>query len=596
MIEFFATACILVLPGAFLFTEAFGGSESSVIERLPTVITASLAIWIIGFWFLAIIPVPLALFVPLVLIASLILFWVTRNKEPKRLTAITRHIRTNVGMCIFFAALAVPFIVMAQKVITPMGQDMSMHAYLARAMLLADGFPKTLRPLVPIDQVGIYPLGFPIVIAILSTVNKIPVYTNALIVTALTYWLVPAALFTLLRKKFTSGISAITAVLVTWTGIVPFNILGWGSNPTVLSFVFLVMALALLLEKPKPLTIGLSFAFAFTSVLTHYMMLVACLYFLVALLPFTIGFMKQSFRKKNLPRALTILMLIAVIPFLWNLRNYSWYVTPETKAYVAGLQQADLTASPGDPGWVVAASAIQFMATSFDAYVWYLYVGSLIVMILLDKKYVWTHIASLITMFLLIVNSRYWVLPFSPLLYPDRIIPLFLIPLSLGIAEGCTLAFAWIYKTMIVHSKQNHQRVAFAGILVLAYWFAPVIQTTYFRIMQYTRESIVTESDLAAFQWLQTHTKRTDVIMNNYYDAGVWIPAIAGRPITHYHTNPIDQDRLLANTGTPTYVYIGDKSLLNTKDAAENAVSVHPDAYTLMYRSGNAKIYRILNP
>jgi len=106
--------------------------------------------------------------------------------------------------------------------------------------------------------------------------------------------------------------------------------------------------------------------------------------------------------------------------------------------------------------------------------------------------------------------------------------------------------------------------------------------------------NVVRQEDLQAFRWLQNNTHKADTIMNNYYDAGIWIPAIAQRKITTYHTNPIDMDTIRRISHPAKYAYIGQRSLIRTEDVVRAYIAEHPESALLMYQNGNAQIYKLL--
>ena len=91
--------------------------------------------------------------------------------------------------------------------------------------------------------------------------------------------------------------------------------------------------------------------------------------------------------------------------------------------------------------------------------------------------------------------------------------------------------------------------------------------------------------------WLEKHTNKTDVIQNNYGDAGLWIPSIIFRPITEAHINLIYMDKIKP-LGEPKYIYIGKKRVYHCP--LKNSAFKNDDKYESVYSNQGVYIYRII--
>lgn len=593
MIAAISTLLIVCFPGILMLFLRNLSPTHTPIEKLPMAITYSFAWWIIGFWFLRLIPVPLDVFVYMTLGISAaasvyILSRRTLKRKPKR-----APIRAHAFAVLFFAILAFPIIYVTAHTIAPSGPDASMHAYLAARIADENGFPKTMKPLVPVDQFGFYPIGLPIIVAVMMKLNHLPVYTNMLIVTALTCWLYAALFYTLLRQRFSMFISATVAIIISWVLSEPYDIIGWGAIPTVLSFDLLLLVCSLIFQKRHTrfdvILIVLLWYVAFTI---HYMLPVASIYVGLCVLPFY---------RKAIPGLLQgvkpvwiLFLIIVCIPFAWHIKDYPFHVSKTVSAYVATLQRNDLSVQTGAPIQVIAVAAATYMRTHIPYLLLLVYGCSLGILIAINRRYVAMHIAFLLSLFLLIVNSRYWLIPLSALLYPDRIILLGTLPVGIGIAEALSASMAYIYRTVIIHTRRNYILLQCVILAFLAHIFIPTIRITYRKWRTLHTLSVVTHQDIRAMSWLATHTTPTDIIMNNYYDAGIWIPAIAGRSITFYHSNPIDMDKLASHALQPNFAYIGQQSLTqNGTDPVQEYLRTHLDSYTLVYSEDAVRIYAL---
>lgn len=595
MSSIFLTSALFLFPGALLLFHQKIWPNAYFVEKLPIAVAASLAWWIIGFWFLRIVPLPLSLFVSLSLTYSVIAFGFLIMKTRKRQRAGTSDVGINIGILLFFLALGIPAVIIATRHLAPVGQDMSMHAYLAKQIFLSDGFPKTLRPLVPLDQFGFYPVGFPAIIANMMIVNRLPVYTNALWLTAFTYWFFALSLYSLLRQRYSVFVSCMVTVLVSWVNARPNDIMEWGSNPTILSFDFLILAVAFVMGKNRHRSLLLSFILFSAAFLTHYMLPIAFLYLFIFLVLFFAGEAWSHIQTMQ-PFSVLCLTLLLIAPFLWHMHYFTFHLSEGTKMYVAGLQRDDLTAWAGAPGWEVARASIQFISETFSKNVLILYALSWLLMLAVNKRHALMHVVYVGGLMLLVINSRYWLIPLSSILYPDRIILLAILPLSLGIAEGLTIGFEGIYTHFVIHNRRNFALLHVLAVLILLYVYGPAIRISYQRFLTANKQGqVIAPSDIAAFSWLKEHTTPTDVIMNNYNDAGIWIPAIAERAITTYQTNPIDRDALEKNLLKPTYAYIGSMSLTREPgvDPVNEEITNNPQKYTLVYSNDGVRIYRV---
>lgn len=597
MIGILASLAILLCPGIVLFFSPNIFGRKYGIETLPFCIALSCVWWIISFWWLSIIPLTLQHLIRITLIGTLFtcLYLIAKKTKAKRKKINHSQVYGNVLLTAFYVALAVPYVLLATVQLAPTGQDMSMHTYLAQIIRMANGFPTTMRPIVPLHQFGYYPFGFSTIVATLTAVNNLPIYTNALGVVVLTYWLFASSVFTLLRKHYPLYISMLTTAIVCWGNSIPNNIVWWGAIPTVLSLAFIIYAIAAVPTKFSPFTLYISMMFLFAALLTHYMLPAALVYLSIPLAFVSVPFLRANLHVKGaIPYTYVFTICVSVLPFLWHFRRYSFSISSSTMAYVARLQFADLNAPHSATLGQILHATGQFILTNISSVSLIFYGLSLLVMLFLNRPLLTKHLIIVTTLMLLLVNSRYWLLPMSFLLYPDRIIVLAVIPLALGLSYGFSEGLRRLYAYGVIKNTRNYAVFHIGCLCVIAYFFLPVMANTYHWFYRSSYESIVTKDDLAAFSWLRTHTSSSDVIQNNYYDAGIWIPAIAGRTITQYHSNPIDMDTLLKQTPRASYAYIGAKSLLGqTPDHVQTLMHDTLNSYTLVFKRGNAKIYRV---
>jgi hypothetical protein len=191
-----------------------------------------------------------------------------------------------------------------------------------------------------------------------------------------------------------------------------------------------------------------------------------------------------------------------------------------------------------------------------------------------------------VTIIGLIINSMYWLLPLSYAMYPERVALLLLVPCAVGIGAllnaVCRLLprreiMLWVMAAVILFIAVRHNEKLFHNA------FLP--------------NTLVSEADLKAIQWLAETTAPGTVVQNSYGDAGLWIPAIAFRPITDPHSNPFIFDEFQAALPSlqASYVYVGKKKPLGAPIAREEFES-QPDMYRKVYDQEGVTIYEIVTP
>jgi len=596
MIGYITGILFLLIPGFFVFLYHRIFPTEYAAEKLPVAVALSSAWWIISFWWTSVFPVSYGLLITGTLVLSCIILYRKRKryKPPSRKQA--RHtILSNAGILLFFLALFIPLGFAFIPHNAPGGQDASMHAYYAAIIARTDGFPETLRPVLPVDTFGIYPVGFSVITAGLMLMRPMPVYTAMSIMAIITCWLYSASLFTLLRQRHPVGVSMTGAILLTWGSSSVFHIAGWGAIPTILSFDFLLLAAAYLLKALRQREyISGSALFWIVAFLTHYMIPVALVYMAIPVIPLYIRTIRDIAAVRIIRRLFVV--SAASIPAALYIALHPPRISPSVFAYVRQLQVADL--APWIPDGVTAvtgvfSAAVLYCIRTFSPGIVSLFLVSLVILAITRRK---TALITAITagaVILLVMNSRYFFLPFSSLLYPDRIILGLSIPLAFAITGGLAEIIRVLYTSMIIPNTRNRYILTAAVILIVMYFSAPSARITYRWLATDQSRSVVTDNDIKALTWLARHTQSSDVIMNNYTDAGVWIPAIAGRPVTTPHTNPFDMDRIAAESSAPAYAYRGEKTLTrNGIDSVDAYIREHPSE--VVYRDGNVRIYRLL--
>jgi hypothetical protein len=177
-------------------------------------------------------------------------------------------------------------------------------------------------------------------------------------------------------------------------------------------------------------------------------------------------------------------------------------------------------------------------------------------------------LAMAVVLVLLVVNGRAAILPGSFLLYPDRIAVVLLFPIALLVhdalegwpAVGAIAALGVLIHAALLHSKTLHEGRAHA---------------------------LVTISDQRVFS--SVVLPPSCWVINNYGDAGQWIPALLGQPITMPQVNVAFFD--LSAEVHPCAAYRGE----NRAYSIDTVPCPGPQC-TRVARDSGAEMFRIVDP
>lgn len=103
----------------------------------------------------------------------------------------------------------------------------------------------------------------------------------------------------------------------------------------------------------------------------------------------------------------------------------------------------------------------------------------------------------------------------------------------------------------------------------------------------------VIQADIDAFKWVDRTISEKAVFINNYGDAGLWIPAITGRSITNPYGQLFPAYKPKVGKLKPNYIYIGAKVVYGIEFKREYLES-HPWKYKRVYSKGGAQVWKIL--
>lgn len=548
---------LFFIPGMLLiFSKAFNKKPLS--ELLTYVVGLSLSFFVVLPWFTKYLHLPLMLSSYLVFIASSAILVIYINKISLKRLNIDRQELILIG--VFLLVLFLRCIPMFFQ-IAPAGADMSMHSYIARLIYDSDGIPKSYEPLLPISDFGAYPTGFPTLSAAISLLGSSPVYRSSLLMACLAHALICFGLYAFLLRFFDRNTAAAASIAATFLTRSPQWVIRWGGNPTVLALFFFILAFSLIVEmkekfswlKAASASLVLAAVLITHSIVFYFGGIILAAYFLMQIKDY-----------RNIYGTAAVLFLFTLILSTPYLVNLSPAITKSAVESTRAWQATD------------AKSVVYDLAGG----ILFLILAALGLPTMFKKNRRETFVFLVITfiLLLLILNYRFWIMPFSYLLYPGRVALALIIPLAV---------FASPAISKIIAAGKRNFLIAFAAIGLLFYCA--------FYLYNSISMCPVTQADLDAFKWIDTTINKSAVIGNNYGDAGLWIPAIIGRTITNPHSEPVHEEELRAGLSKlrADYIYIGSKSVYGTEYKKEDLLR-RPSRYRLIYVNDGAQVWKIL--
>jgi hypothetical protein len=559
-------------------------------DLLPSVVGTSMAFWVVSFWFLGYVKVPLSLWAwGIIFLAMLLLGIVLSRRNRGVLIPLDRE--ETITLFLLIAAAILRFSLFWRWPLAPAGADMSMHSYMAALIVATDGVPFSHRPLLPIDGFGAYPAGFQTLTALMSILGNMPIYRAALLMEATALTFLTLAFYSFLRVFWDRPTSAMVALLVTFLPRNPQHFIQWGGDPTLLALALLVLGLGFLPMLKEQVSWGLWSLCGLTvaaSVLTHLIPVAGLLYASIPVAVY-IGIRDLSGQREEIGHVLRNVLGIGVISVLLvAVCLPHWWSTEVSAAEVEWVKRFQQQWSGGAWGGTLGNAVLtipQYLTEKVFGGPFLVLSGLGLLTLALRRPPLALACATWgLSIVGLVINSMYWVLPLSYAIYPDRVAMLLLLPFALGIA-------ALLDSVRGLVAKRDFMLWVMAG-LVLFVAIRPNEKLLYKGLIP---NSLVTPADLQAMLWIQAHTDPRAVFHNRYGDAGLWIPAIAFRGITDPHLNPFyfDEFRAASKGLEARYVYIGKKKALGEPISIQEFESKQ-DTYRKVYDHDGVMIYEII--
>lgn len=577
---------LAILPGILFFYHPLA-KKSSAFENIIYTLFLSISFYIVGFWLLKYLPINLTTFIYAAWTTTLM--FLLLSQKPPNLIKINS---TDVFAFVFIAILFVLFgrIYFLRQVAS--GADMATHSYIARVIEYNNAFPSSYEPFVPISTFGSYPFGLPLVSASVSLLTNLPVYKATLALSLITYVLLACGFLVFLTNYFKLSVAIATTVFLLLLGRDITIYLAWGGNPTIMGMAFLLLGVAFFIKtlKAKDLSLlnaAITAVVLYASFSIHQIPLISTL-FLIPILALANFFTGQK----------QVAIYMIKTAFLLGLLSLTFLSGLEVPQSILGrifqMQNEPKIIAGGSP-IIIFLSAVDYVRVRIGGEILAFGLAGMVISKITKLEHGGVFFVWCTLVILQIANSKVWFLPLSPLLYPDRLATILQIPLSVFV--GYSIDKLLNHYNNSKTFQINFYTATFA--LFALYWaigfrFLPYYQDT---LKDTSTAEMVTSNDLAAFSWIQENTEERAIFLNNYGDAGIWLPAIAGRKVKINDAGPYDLDEVerAGQRLKENYVFIGDKvtypNHINlTKKQFDGSAN-----YKLLFEAGEAKVYQVVN-
>lgn len=464
----------------------------------------------------------------------------------------------------------------------PLGMDASMHATAAALIGYQGGLPTSYAPFLPDLAFPPMNLGLP---AVAGVAIRWGGDTASVMLAShhLTFTLLILATYSLLRMWVHRNPAALLAVISVWTARGSQASLEWGGFPTVMSVAVGVFAARLLLQHGRSSNWRLSLTAGAT----------------IAAIPLIHGVGGGTWLYCVGPWVALAAILNA------RSKGTTWRglaLCGLTAAAVLGIYQAvgKMTVDASDMTWT---QPWQEDAAPLGEYAWlsaFDFIrkdsGSVIVgagwiacAALVWRRQGWAAgllMAAWFMMATVVANSRWWVLPASFLLYPERAI-YWAAPLS---AVGLALAWRAAPAGLV---EGGLTRVVLHGIAVGLLGVAAVYQNQFYQ--KIVREDYVNADGWAALVWARDHLKPDrDYVLTRYNSTGSFLPAIAQVACSGSHNHGFIEQQVRQACGRRSVTHVMIDQARAPEDVPPGEVVFQNQTITIVaiHRSAGAQARR----
>ena len=528
-------ALLLLGPGVLL--QALLAPRRRAVE-LPLL---AAAFWVIALWWIRLLPLgwrwPVLVLGAGSLCAGVILW--RRWPDP--------------GSALVWAVAAVVTVVLAHSALVAPGVDAAAHTAIARIVAESQGHPQGFRPLWPIDELRGYPLGQPTLTALLAWLAGQDWREAGLWGHALACGLVVVAFAAAVWRWRGTALGLAIGVAAVLVARAPLQFWTWGGAPNTLGIAFGVAGFAAGLDAFRRYDVRSAAAcalYAAAGLLTHAVTVAAFAYCAAVLLAAALLRDRGLLRGSGLLLAAAAFAALLCAPYLMTVKP----IDPRGAAWIRA--------------WLRESAMLRVLPRMLHDVPLIAGAAALVAVLSRAPGRAVLPVSFALLLVLLVLQGRVAALPGSALLYPDRIAVLLLYPIAL-----------------LSHDALESRPRAAAAVAVLLLVHAGILQRKLLR--DGTAHALATEADLRVLA--AARLPEGCWVMNNYGDAGQWIPALLGRPVTfpHIHVAFFGLEQRVH----PCAAFRGEKRPYHV-----DTVTCPGPGCELALREGGAELFHIVDP
>lgn len=462
----------------------------------------------------------------------------------------------------------------------PFGMDASMHTTAAALIARTGGLPNSYAPFAPDLTFPPMNLGLPTVAAVAIRWGGDPAAVM-LACHHLTFTALILATYVLLRSWIGRTPAAVLAVVTVWTARASQASLGWGGFPTVMSVAIGVFAARLLWQHMRSCNWRMSLATGAAIAAIPMIHGVGAGTWLYCVGPWiALAALLHARDRKSTLRGLVVSAALTAL-FLLIYRAAGTIDVQARDMDMTHEWQQSSTPLVGN-AWLAAIAYIRKDSGSIIVLAGWAACGVLT----LRRQWLAALLlaAAWLALTLVVANSRWWILPASFLLYPERAL-YWAAPLS---AVGLALAWRALSNT----SPQRQQGPSIPLLALRACMaFAMLALAAYHQNQFYqkiVREDFVNADGWEALTWARQNLQPArDFVHTPYNSTGSFLPAIAqiGCNGAHHHHFIERQVHEMYGRRKPTHVLI-DQALAPNAPAPTGTVVFRNRTITIMEING----------
>lgn len=445
------------------------------------------------------------------------------------------------------------------------GCDTAMHGYITRLIIEQRGLPLSYRPLLPMDQFGAYGSGFHFIAASCALFRPEWLMEGSSAATVVSHLVAVLGLTFLLTLFARPSTALVVAMAVFWFHRALQTVVDWGGTPTMLSLGLTFSALAFFGHAIRHRSVLYSIMGATVwsaAVLTHLIPAYTGGYLGLALIAYWVGVHRPGSRFLwKAAGSSALIALVWLMPFLLRLDGAG---SPALSKLIREWQHRMMRdAITGDlPGDVLRLSEeVKFSLSDLTM----IAVSACMLWMLYRRRYrrIGFVLGLSLVLFALIVNTAIWYLPFSELIYPERVMYFFVVPC------GILMCSAAEDLACSPGARRGPAVPALAAVALITGCYNCFDRYVHALADPHRRYDAAMKE---GFDWIGKHTPPDAVIHVAYDTEGMWVPALSYRAAvgTHLHFTHVAADVAGTMMGSSVDHYVlrthGDRSAMDVED------------------------------